>query len=100
MKVTSPVKRYVVTGARQTTAVLTVGADGKWSLSEGSLYNVTHLPCRTGVYTAGSGGACKPTEAMQSAFPVKPGALMPKFRLRAARRRRLGGVLFVLGEEV
>jgi len=97
MKVVSPVKRYVVTGDRKVTSILTVGADGSWSLSEGSLYDVTHLPCRTGVYTAAGDGACKPTEAMQSAFPVKPGALMPKF---SGCNTEDWAVLFVVGVEV
>jgi hypothetical protein len=97
MNVVSPVKRYVVTGDRKVTSILTVGADGRWSLSEGSLYDVTHLPCRTGVYTATGDGACKPTEAMQSAFPVKPGALMPKF---SGCNTEDWAVLFVVGVEV
>ena len=96
MKVVAPEKRYVVTGDRKVTSVLTVAADGRWSLSEGSLYDVTHLPCRTGVYTAASGGSCKPAEAMQSAFPVKPGALMPKFD---GCNTADWAVLFVIGVE-
>ena len=76
MKVVAPEKRYVVTGDRDVTSVLTVRNDGSWNLSKGTLYDVTHLPCRTGVYTPTSGGSCN-RWSMQSAFPVKPGALMP-----------------------
>jgi hypothetical protein len=97
IKVVSPQKRYVVTGDRQVTSVLTVSADGKWSLSKGSLYDVTHLPCRTGVYTAPKGGMCTPTAAMQQKFPVPPGALMPTFD---GCRTEDWAVLFVLGVEV
>lgn len=97
MKEVSDRKRYVVTGDRKVTSILTVVADGRWSLSEGTLYDVTHLPCRTGVYTATANGACKPTEAMQSAFPVKPGALMPKFD---GCNTEDWAVLFVVGVEV
>ena len=41
-----PAGRYLVTGDRDVTTALTVGAEGSWSLAEGSLYDVTHLPCR------------------------------------------------------
>ena len=93
MKVISPANRYVVTGDRKVTTVLTVHDDGRWELADGTLYDVTHLPCRTGVYT---GAGCKPTEAMQPAFPVKPGARMPTF---AGCQTEDWAVLFVLGVE-
>ena len=66
MKVIAPEKRYLVTGDREVTSVLTVRADGRWELSKGTLYDVTHLPCRTGVYTATAGGASAPLPSMQS----------------------------------
>lgn len=79
-----PAGTFVVTGDRETTSVLTVhpkGADGKqrWELADGAtLYDVTHLRCRSAVYTpAQAGGACTPTQARQSDFPVAPGAAMP-----------------------
>jgi hypothetical protein len=79
-----PAGTFVVTGDRETTSVLTVhpkGADGKqrWELADGAtLYDVTHLRCRSAVYTpAQAGGACTPTQARQSDFPVEPGAAMP-----------------------
>jgi hypothetical protein len=79
-----PPGRYVVTGGRKTTAVLTVhpkGDDGtqQWSLDKGAtLYDVTHLRCRSARYTPpANGGACSPARAQMSAFPVEPGAAMP-----------------------
>ena len=79
-----PAGIFVVTGDRETTSVLTVhpkGADGKqrWELADGAtLYDVTHLRCRSAVYTpAQAGGACTPTQARQDDFPVAPGAAMP-----------------------
>ena len=93
MKVVSPARRYVVTGDRKVTTVLTVHDDGRWELADGTLYDVTHLPCRTGVYT---GASCKPTDAMQPAFPVKPGAKMPTFD---GCQTEDWAVLFVIGVE-
>ncbi len=79
-----PVGRYVVTGGREVTSVLSihpVGADGRqrWELADGAtLHDVTHLRCRSALYTpAKAGGACSPTAARQSDFPVSPGAAMP-----------------------
>ena len=96
MKLAAPLKRYVVTGDRDVTSVLTVYNDGKWELSKGSLYDVTHLPCRTGVYTASKGGSCAPTAEMQAKFPVKPGAKMPTFD---GCNTQDWAVLFVVGVE-
>lgn len=79
-----PAGRYMVTGDREVTSVLTVkaaGADGKqrWELADGAtLYDVTHLRCRSALYTpAQAGGACAPTAAHEDDFPVAPGAAMP-----------------------
>ena len=96
MKQTAPYRRYVVTGDREVTSVLTVHDDGRWELSKGSLYDVTHLPCRTGVYTASAGGSCTPAAAMQDKFPVKPGAKMPTFD---GCNTQDWAVLFVVGVE-
>ena len=100
MAVVAKEKRYIVTGDREVTSMLTVHDDGRWELSKGSLYDVTHLPCRSGLYTPPAGqpaSVCTPTSEAQKMFPVKPGAKMPK----------LGGcdvqdwaVLFVVGVEV
>ena len=79
-KITKPERRYVVTGDREVTTVLTVHADGRWELEKGSLYDVTHLPCRSARYTPAdttASSSCTPPQASLSDFPVKPGAVMP-----------------------
>jgi hypothetical protein len=79
-----PAGQYLVTGDREVTSVLTVrpkGGDGhqRWDLADGAtLHDVTHLRCRSALYTpATAGGACSPTAARESDFPVAPGAAMP-----------------------
>lgn len=80
-----PPGRYVVTGAREVTAVLTVGepdADGvqDWALDHGaSIYDVTHLRCRAAVYMPETpGSSCAPDAVNQTLFPMTPGAVMPR----------------------
>jgi hypothetical protein len=78
-----PPARYMVTGGRAVTTVLTVDAmakDGtqRWALDDATVYDVTHLRCRSAVYTPAAGaGACTPAKAQMAAFPVRPGAPMP-----------------------
>ena len=78
-----PPGQYVVTGGRETTAVLTVhpkGDDGvqHWDLDQGAtLHDVTHLRCRSARYTPASANSCSPAKAPMTAFPVAPGASMP-----------------------
>ena len=79
-----PSGRYLVTGNRATQAVLTIhpkDANGKqdWDLSDGAtIYDVTHLRCRSARYTPQAvGQSCSPSAASQSNFPVTPGAAMP-----------------------
>lgn len=79
-----PPGKYVVTGARKVTAVLTIHpadrhGDRRWELDHGAtLYDVTHLACRSARYTpATAGGSCSPANAKQTAFPVAPGGVMP-----------------------
>ncbi|BFU93194.1 MAG: hypothetical protein NTAFB01_43810 [Nitrospira sp.] len=79
-----PPGKYLVTGARKVTAVLTIHpADGhgdrRWELDQGAtLYDVTHLACRSARYTPATvGGSCSPANAKQTAFPVAPGGTMP-----------------------
>lgn len=91
-----PAGRYVVTGAREVTTILTVTPEGRWSLEKGKLYDVTHLPCRSARYTPASGGACTPEQATQSAFPVTPGAPMPPVM---GCNKQDYAVLFVIGVE-
>jgi len=79
-----PAGVYVVTGDREVTSVLTVhpaSTDGRqrWELADGAtLCDVTHLRCRSAVYTpAKAGASCSPTAAREADFPVSPGAAMP-----------------------
>ncbi len=76
--------KYVVTGNRAVMTILTVhepdaDGDSRWELDHGaSLYDVTHLRCRSARYTPASGeGSCSPSNAPQDAFRVAAGAEMP-----------------------
>lgn len=75
--------KYIVTGGRQVTTVLTIGppdASGAqaWELADGAtLEEVTHLACRSAVYRSGDGSPCTPDQARTFDFPVSPGAAMP-----------------------
>lgn len=93
-----PYKRYVVTGDREVKTILKVFEDGRWELAKGTLYDVTHLPCRSARYTTPgqAGSSCSPTSAERQQFPVKPGAEMPAV---AGCSKQDYAVLFVLGEE-
>jgi hypothetical protein len=99
-----PPGKYMVTGNREAKSVLTVqpmAADGTqhWELSDGAtLYDVTHLRCRSARYTpAANGTSCSPSLARQSDFPVTPGAPMPPV---ANCRKQDYAVLIVLGVAV
>ena len=99
-----PPGKYVVTGDREAVAVLTVHAadesgDSRWELDRGaSIYDVTHLQCRSARYTPASGeGACLPSAAPQSVFRVTPGEPMPPV---AGCNKQDYAVLFVVGVEV
>ncbi len=95
--------KYVVTGNRDATAILTVhpkGADGiqHWELSNGAtLYDVTHLGCRAARYTPASANSCTPEHADQENFPVFPGAVMPPV---GGCKKQDYQVLIVVGMEV
>ena len=76
--------KYLVTGDREATAVLTVypvKKDGTqdWRLDNSvTLYDVTHLACRSARYTpVTSDNSCSPAKAQIAAFPVAPGGAMP-----------------------
>lgn len=88
--------RYLVTGARQVTTGLTIKDDGSWKLDEGTLYDVTHLPCRSARYNpvTESGG---PLAARLSDFPVRPGAEMPSI---PGTKKQDYAVLFVIGKAI
>jgi hypothetical protein len=79
-----PPGEYLVTGDREVRSVLTIHPKDKaghqrWELEDGAtLYDVTHLACRSGRYTPAAGkDSCSPTSARTAAFPVSPGASMP-----------------------
>lgn len=71
-----PPGRYLVTGDREITTTLTVEPGGGWKLDAGTLYDVTHLPCRSARYVPTSADG-SPAAAPAAQFPVTPGGLMP-----------------------
>jgi len=79
-----PPGKYRVTGNREVTTVLTIypadkAGHARWELDDhATLYDVTHLRCRSARYTpAGGQGSCSPSNARPMAFPVPPGGAMP-----------------------
>jgi hypothetical protein len=92
--------KYVVTGGREVTSVLTVypkEQDGaqRWELANGAkLYDVTHLPCHAARYTPTGHQACSPDKVQKTAFPVDPGVAMP---VVDGCRKQDYAVLFVVG---
>ena len=93
--------KYLVTGGREATAVLSVhprDSDGeqRWTLDNGAtLYDVTHLPCRSARYTPATGSSsCSPAAAPRDKFPVSPGAAMPAVE---GCNKQDYAVLFVIG---
>lgn len=96
-----PPGKYLVTGDREVTTLLTIhpkDKDGvqRWELAgDAKLYDVTHLPCRSARYTPASPGAvCTPAQARQQEFPVTPGAAMPAV---AGCAKQDYAVLFLIG---
>ena len=79
-----PAGKYLVTGDRELTTTLIVhepDANGemRWELEKGTLYDVTHLPCRSARYTPiGESGTCLPLAADQSVFPIPVGQPIPE----------------------
>ena len=79
-----PPGKYLVTGDREVTSVLTIHPKDKaghqrWELADGAtLYDVTHLACRSARYTpATAKNACSPANVRTTGFPVTPDAAMP-----------------------
>ncbi len=79
-----PAGKYLVTGDRTVTTVLTIHPKDKnghqrWELADGAtLYDVTHLGCRSARYTpATTNKECSPANVRTTGFPVKPGGAMP-----------------------
>jgi hypothetical protein len=96
-----PPGKYMVTGDREVTAVLTIqpiDKDGtqRWELDKGAkLHDVTHLPCRSARYSpVNAESSCMPSKAQQTAFPVTPGAAMPAVE---GCTKQDYAVLFVIG---
>ncbi len=99
-----PAGKYLVTGDREVTTTLTIhsvdpAGDRRWELDDGAtLYDVTHLPCRSARYIpAASGPLCSPADAERTAFPVTPGASMPPIE---GCEKQDYAVLFVVGVAV
>jgi hypothetical protein len=79
-----PPGKYLVTGDRSVTSVLTIlpkdkNGNQRWELADGAtLYDVTHLACRSARYTpATATKPCSPDKVQTTGFPVTPGAAMP-----------------------
>lgn len=78
-----PAGRYVVTGGRALTSVLTIqppDETGKqaWSLADGArIYDVTHFGCRAALYSETTGTSCRPDNAPISVFPMSRDRTMP-----------------------
>jgi hypothetical protein len=79
-----PPGRYMVTGDREITTILTVhpkdaNSTQRWELAnDATLYDVTHLRCRSARYKPIVGSsACSPASAPKDQFRVAPGAAMP-----------------------
>ncbi len=75
-----PAGRYVVTGARERIAVLTVESNGNWSLGNNStIYDVTHLRCRAANFQpVSSSASCSPASVTREKFPISPTDSMPE----------------------
>ena len=80
--------KYLVTGDREVTTVLTIqpkdkNGNQRWELADGATLNdVTHLGCRSARYTPSAdnktaANACSPENAPTKGFPVRPGGAMP-----------------------
>ena len=94
-----PPGKYLVTGDREVTTVLTIhpadaGGDSRWELGDhATLYDVTHLPCRAARYTSTT-GAGSLANVHKTAFPVAPGATMPPIE---GYDKQDYAVIFVIG---
>ena len=93
--------KYMVTGDREVTTVLTIqsaekNGDRRWGLDDhATLFDVTHLRCRAARYAPSAGDAsCSPTNAQKAAFPVAPGDKMPPV---AGCKHQDYAVLIVIG---
>jgi hypothetical protein len=99
-----PPGKYIVTGDREVTTVLTVhpmdkDGDQRWELGGGAtIHDVTHLRCRSARYTPATlGSPCSPANAQKAAFPVVPGGVMPPVE---GCNKQDYAVLFIVGVAV
>ena len=99
-----PPGKYLVTGDREVTTVLTIhpaDKDGnrRWELDDhATLYDVTHLACRSARYIpTTSDRSCSPVNVQKTAFPVTPGAAMPTVK---GCKKQDYAVLFVIAVAV
>jgi hypothetical protein len=68
-----------------------------WELgNKATIYDVTHLKCRSARYTPVTGGSCSPGKADQKGFPVAPGGVMPPVD---GCNKQDYSVLFIIGVE-
>lgn len=96
-----PPGKYLVTGNRTTQSVLTVfpkdaaGAQ-RWELADGaSIYDVTHLRCRSARYTPKTGASlCTPAKTPRNVFPMTPEGSMPMVE---GCNKQDYAVLFIIG---
>ncbi len=79
-----PPGKYLVTGDREVTTILTIhpadkNGNSRWELhDQATLYDVTHLACRSARYTPTTGNdSCSPANVEKTGFPVAPGGVMP-----------------------
>ena len=96
-----PAGQYLVTGDRDVTNVLTIqpkdkNGNQRWELADGAtLYDVTHLGCRSARYTpATTNNSCSPANARTTGYPILPGATMPDVK---GCRKQDYAVLIVVG---
>ncbi len=96
-----PAGKYLVTGDRDVTTVLTIepkdqNGNQRWELADSATLNdVTHLGCRSARYTPSTGdNSCSPANVHAKGFPVTPGAAMPAVN---GCRKQDYAVLIVVG---
>ena len=98
-----PPGKYLVTGDREVTTLLTIhpaDKDGnrRWELDDATLYDVTHLACRSARYTPTTNeNSCSPANVQKTAFPVIPGGAMPPVN---GCKKQDYAVLFVIAVNV
>jgi hypothetical protein len=96
-----PAGKYLVTGGREVTTVLTIhpkDEEGtqRWELEDETavLADVTHLPCRSARFMpAEEGGICSPSNVPVVAFPISPGGVLPEVQ---ACQKQTYSVLLVI----